>query len=200
MRRLIWLPLAGALLTGGAAIGAAAPGLVDDAARTVSEMPGRGASLISEVLADLVGQDVITQNQSDAITTALDERVEQERADRKAQRDEMKALAEQLRGFIEDDVIIADEVAQLPDGELKTTLEGLLVDGQITRQQLRDARADLRGLGRLFGPGRGHGWGDGGPGKGWGDGGPGKGWGPGGRPDHPVAPDSTDESSESSDT
>jgi hypothetical protein len=189
MRRLIWLPLAGALLTGGAAIGAASPGIVDDAARTVSELPGRGASLISEVLADLVGEDVITQDQSDAISTALDERVQQERADRQARHEELRTLAGQLRGFLEDDVITADEVAQLPDGELKTALQGLLVDGEITRRQLRDARAEL---GPLFGPGRGHG-------HGRGPGGFGPGFGPRDR-DWSPAQDSTDDGATDSGT
>ncbi|HEY7599830.1 MAG TPA: hypothetical protein VH741_07885 [Candidatus Limnocylindrales bacterium] len=153
MRRLIWLPLAGALLIGGAAVAAAAPTALQDAAGTVLSVPGRAGDLLAEVLADLVSQGTITQAQSDAITDELDTRVEAKRAEMQAERQAMRAQLEQLRGFLEDDVITADEIASLPDGELKAALQSIAVDGQVTAEQLRGLRMLLGGPG---GPGRGH--------------------------------------------
>jgi hypothetical protein len=157
MRRFIWLPLAGALLIGGA-VAAAAPTVVNDVTGTVLSVPGRAGDLLAEVLADLVGQNVITQQQSDAITDELETRIEDKRAEFQAEREQMRAQHEQLRTFLEDDVITADEVASLPDGGLKAALESLLVDGQITRDQLRELRM------LIGGPGRGPGHHRGGPG------------------------------------
>lgn len=164
MKRLIWLPLAGALLIGGAAVTAAAPNAIDDVTSAVASMPGQAGNLLTEVLSDLVGQDVITQAQADAITAELDTRVEAKRAEMEANREQMRAFAEQMRGFLDDEAITADELAQLPDGEMKTALEALLEDGDITVDRLRE-------MGGLFGrgqggPGHGHGPGhfrDGGP-------------------------------------
>lgn len=156
MRRLIWLPLAGALLIGGAAVTAAAPDVIDDVASavesTVATAPARAGDLLADVLADLVAEGVINQEQSDAITSELATRVEARRAELQAQREEMRALAEQVRGFLADQVITADEVAQLPDGEIKTALEAMLADGDITVERLRELGAPFFGLGR-FGPG-----------------------------------------------
>jgi hypothetical protein len=77
VRKLIWLPLAGALLIGGAAVAAAAPDLVDDVTSSLASVPVRAGGLLADVLADLVAEGVITQEQSDAITGELETRGEQ---------------------------------------------------------------------------------------------------------------------------
>jgi hypothetical protein len=138
MRRLIWLPLAGALLIGGATVTAASPDLVSEVTGGVAAVPARAGDLVADVLADLVEQDVISQAQVDAITDALDARLEQDRAEMEARFEAMRAVAEQVRTFMDDGAITADEVAQLPDGELKNALEGLLQDGDITPDRLRE--------------------------------------------------------------
>jgi hypothetical protein len=163
VRRLIWLPLAGALLIGGAAVAAAAPTTVQEVAGTVLSVPGRATGLLADVLADLVGQSVITQDQADAITDELDSRVAERRAEFQARREEMQALHAQIRTFLEDEVITADEVAQLPDGELKTALESLLDDDGVTLDELRELGGFFR-FGPGHGPGRGPGHHRGGPG------------------------------------
>jgi polyhydroxyalkanoate synthesis regulator phasin len=148
VRKLIWLPLAGALLIGGAAVAAAAPDLVDDVTSSLASVPVRAGGLLADVLADLVAEGVITQEQSDAITGELETRGEQRRAELAEQRAQMRAFAEQMREFFEDGAITAAEVAQLPDGDLKTILEALLEDGDITIDRLRE----MGGLFFLAGP------------------------------------------------
>jgi hypothetical protein len=53
-----------------------------------------------------------------------------------------------MREFFDDGAITAAEVAQLPDGDLKTILEALLEDGDITIDRLRE----MGGLFFLAGP------------------------------------------------
>lgn len=194
MRKLIWLPLAGALLIGGAAVTAAAPDAIDDAGAAVSSIGQRVGGLLDEVLGELVSEGVITQDQSDTITERLEarhaekrEEMQARRAEMEARREEMRAVAQQLRGFLEDEVITADEVAQLPDGELKTALEALLADGDITVERLREMGGLFfrAGRGGLGGPGGhdGHGW----PG---GHDRPGRHGPPAGGPDTDTEPDS----------
>src|SRR5687768_3145003 len=131
MKRLIWIPVAGFLLIAGAAVAAATPGLVDTAGSLLtndqevtpspspSDSDGSGSgelrgpvwtigdrgSLLEEVLADLVGTGVITQEQSDAITQALTERAEEKRAELEAQRQQLQEMWTQIKGFLEDGVI-----------------------------------------------------------------------------------------------
>lgn len=166
MRRLIWLPLAGFLLIGGAAVGAAATDLLATApAATASDSDsetevngesdvklrwGRGEDLLAETLTDLVTQGVITQDQQDAIIEALDAR-------REAKRAELQAAREQMRSFLEDGVITQAEIDQLPADHPLRSLTTLLDDGQITLDELRD----LHGGFNRFGPGRGEGRGPG---------------------------------------
>jgi len=196
MKRLIWLPIAGFLLIAGAAVAAAAPSIVDSAkgllgaadqkvsAGTItvnadSDLVHPGQDLLNEVLADLVSQDVITQAQSDAISEALQARVDERRADIEAQREEMRQTMEQVQGFLEDGVITQEEISQLPeDNPLRQAFDGIAQDGQITLDQLKD-----------LAPGWGFGFMRGGPG------GPGMhGHGPG---FWFQVPDTTDSSSDS---
>jgi len=179
MKRLIWLPVAGFLLVAGAAVAAAAPGLADTAQSLLNgqalavaasgapapssssgstdvrglEVGGEG-SLLNEVLADLVTSGVISQEQSDAIVAALTTRVDERRAEFEAQRERMQQMWTQIKGFLEDGVISADEIAQLPDDNPFTNLSDILADGQVTQDELQS----IRPFGGHFfdGPGRGH--------------------------------------------
>lgn len=175
MKRLIWLPVAGFLLIAGAAVAAAAPGIASTAASLlgtpllsieaageaayepsleIREGPGGlvgGESLLDEVLAELVTQGVITQEQSDAIVAALEARAEERRAEFEAEREQMQEMWSQIRTFLEDGVITADEIAQLPADNPFSNLEGILEDGQVTLEELQS----IRPFGG-FGPGRGH--------------------------------------------
>jgi polyhydroxyalkanoate synthesis regulator phasin len=169
MKRLIWLPIAGFLLIAGATVAAAMPGLTSTAASLIDtqdsdlkstgvafEVAGAG-SLLDEVLADLVTQGVITQEQSDAIVAAVTTRADERRTELEAQRAQMEAMWTQIQGFLDDGVISADEIAQLPADNPFTNLQDILADGQVTLEELQSVGPFG---GPMFdGPGRGHGHG-----------------------------------------
>lgn len=183
MKRLIWLPVAGFLLVAGAAVAAAAPSIASTAEEFIKG-PGaaagsqvtvpdqvagdqdpfrlRGVGLLEEVLADLVSQGVITQEQSDAIVEAMTAKADEYRAEMEAQRDQMRQNWELIEGFMEDGVITQDEVNQLPEGShFRQMFNSIAEDGQLNVDE-------LGGLGPGFGPGFGHGRGHHGPGM-WDD-------------------------------
>jgi hypothetical protein len=163
MKRLIWLPVAGFLLIAGAAVAAAAPSLVNEARSlvgggiaadsgaitiTASTDARPGQDLLASVLADLVSNGTITQAQSDAITQALQDKVD-------AQKAEMEARMQLMQDIVADGVITQDEVDQLPaDDPLRVAFDSIATDGQVNLE-------DLRGLG---GPGFVFGFGHDGPG------------------------------------
>ena len=176
MRKVLLLPLAGLLVIGGATAAFAAPSAVSDTARQVSNAATVAGSLLAEVLADLVADGVITQEQSDAIVGAVDTRVEEKRT-------EMRELRELVAGFLEDGVVTAEELEQLPEDHPWRNLDDFLADGQLTIEELRQ----LSGPFRHHHVPRGGGWG--GPG---GDGFPGGLGGPGVWLVPPDAGDGTD--------
>jgi len=159
MRKLIWLPVAGLLLIMGAGAAAATPTIVNTANAALS-MPAAAGSLLADVLAELVGDGTITQQQSDAITDAYDTRLEEKRAEMEQRREEMRAAREQLRTFLEDDVITQEELDQLPADHPLRSLDTALDDGQITRDELRGLHGGFRAWGAGGGPhAGGGGWG-----------------------------------------
>lgn len=123
-----------------------------------TDRPDREA-VLDEVLGGLVSDGTITQAQADAVKEALQAKAEEHRAEREARREERQAQREQIREFLDDDVIDAGELAQLgsdhpfndPDGPLAEYLD----DGELTREELREARPERRhrGFGRGFGGG-----------------------------------------------
>lgn len=160
MKRLIWLPVAGFLLVAGAAVAAATPGLAAPPGGSGSNGPvgfevGGAGPLLEDVLADLVATGAITQEQADAIVAALTTAAQDRLAEFEAERAYLREMRTQIRGFLEDGVISADEIAQLPDDNPFTNLSDILADGQITRDELNSVRSFG---GRFFDrPGRGPG-------------------------------------------
>ena len=164
MKRLIWLPVAGFLLIAGAAVAAAGSQLVSvtPASTPTSEesmtfelgtIKLHPADLAEEVLSDLVGQNVITQDQSDAIVAALEAAFDERRADAEARMEEMRQTWEQVEGFMEDGAITQDEVDTLSDDNpLRQAFDSIAEDGQITLEQLRELGPGLGGPG-FGGPG-----------------------------------------------
>jgi hypothetical protein len=159
MKRFIWLPVAGFLLIAGATVAAAAPALVDTARGLISahqtasgavtasdpsvDHPGQG--LLSQVLSDLVSKNVITQAQSDAITAALQDKIDLQQADMETRRAQMQQTMQSLRTFLQDGVITQDEINTLPaDNPLRQAFDSIAKDGQVTLEQ-------LQGLGNGFG-------------------------------------------------
>jgi polyhydroxyalkanoate synthesis regulator phasin len=109
-------------------------------------MVGGGPDVLDQVLSDLVKAGTITQDQSDAITKALQQQITDRQT--QAQQDRQKALQEwqQVQGFLQDGVITQDEVNQLPaDSPFRQIFNSIAQNGQITLQQLQQLR--------MFGPG-----------------------------------------------
>lgn len=131
----------------GAAVAQEAPDTNDDVVR-----PERGA-ILDEVLADLVTDGVIDSNQASKIKEALEAKHEElreqfgDRGPRHHGFHDGHRL--DMRGFLEDGVIDADELAQLPDGHPLTDPDGpaaeYLDDGQLTVEELEELHAEFGG-------------------------------------------------------
>ena len=102
---------------------------------------GRHGAILEDVLADLVEDGTISESQADAIVEALTEKAEELAA-------EAEELREMIESFLEDDVITSDELAQLPEQHPFNNPEGPfadeLEDGELTRDELQDARPHPR--------------------------------------------------------
>lgn len=147
MRKFLMLPLAGLLVIGGATAVVAAPDAVDDTVGQVSNAATVAGSFLSDVLADLVTDGVINQQQADAIVEAVDTRAEEKRA-------EMEQMRELVTSFLEDGVISAEELEQLPADHPWRNLDEFLADGQLTLDELQQLRGPFgRGHGPRGGPG-----------------------------------------------
>jgi len=155
MKKLLTSIVAAGVLVSGAFVastvtGSAAEAVANDDAVTDRPLdrparPEPGA-ILDEVLGGLVADGTLTEQQADAVKSALEAKCEDmksERGDRRpGVRRERRGL---LRGLLADGVITADEIAALPDdhplkngdGPLAELLEG---DGEITRQELQAFR------------------------------------------------------------
>jgi polyhydroxyalkanoate synthesis regulator phasin len=144
--------VAGVAVTGVVAGSSAEAQTPDDG--TVFEKPERG-SAIKDVLDELVAENEITQSQADTIVAALEAKWEELRADRpdgfRGHRRGFRAGARfgfHLAELLEDGVIDASELAELPEGHPFTDPDGpfadALEDGEITAEELRDVREELR--------------------------------------------------------
>jgi hypothetical protein len=158
--KILTATVAGGLLVGAGLIGSivsaplVASAQENDATATTEHrgLIHRGLEFLDSVLADLVGDGTIDQSQADAITAAVQAKAEAAQAEGQAQR-------QLIKGFLEDGVITADELAQLPEGSLLTDPDGpfadALADGKITAEELRGAirhpRLDAFRRGARFG-------------------------------------------------
>ena len=105
------------------------------------ERPEKGA-ILDEVLGDLVAAGTIDQAQADAVKAALQakhEELKENRPDRGDRRDRRAHLRGQIDELLDDGVISADEIAELPDRHPFNNDDGpfaeLLEDGQITQAE-----------------------------------------------------------------
>jgi polyhydroxyalkanoate synthesis regulator phasin len=110
--------------------------------------PAEGGTILSDVLDELVTDGTINQTQADAIEEAITER-------RSELREEAEARREQMRTFLEDGTLSADELAQLPEDHPLRNLDSFLEDGQLTQDELRQLRRVGPGVGPGFGRGQG---------------------------------------------
>lgn len=139
MGNKIWAAIiAGGLLVGAGFIASAvsSPGTAvaqEETDGTPEDGPfPRILGFLGDVLDDLVGDDVITQDQADAVAQAAEERATEIREERHAER-------EQLRELLEDDVITQNEASQLPDDHFlfSDRYDDAWEDGELTRDELR---------------------------------------------------------------
>ena len=152
------LAAAGVLVAGAFVATSVTPAPAD--AQTVTDTETEAAvedtrsGALDEVLADLVAAGTINQAQADAVNDAMQAKHDELKAEREARREERQADRELIQGFLEDDVISSDELAQLgedhpfndPDGRFADAA----ADGEITRdelQELRPGRRNRRGTG-----------------------------------------------------
>jgi hypothetical protein len=92
--------------------------------------------ILEDVLSDLVADGILDQDQADAIVEALEEKAS-----------ELRSEAENLRGlisgFLEDGVITAEELDQLPDvfpfNNLERFFGDALDDGELTLDEFKEA-------------------------------------------------------------
>ena len=136
--KAIVLPVASALLVvvgAGAVFAATSPVAPADNAPPAAEASTAPAPATSSapvapylksVLDPLVAGGTITSAQEQAIIDAW-----------AAKRDELKAVRQQLRAFLADGVLTADELAQLPADSPLQQLKPLMTNGQITVAQMR---------------------------------------------------------------
>ena len=140
-----------AVVTGSSATAQEAP---EGETSVPAERPERG-SAVQDALDELVGQNEITQDQADTILSALEAKWEELKADRP------DGGVRHGRGFrrgarfginlaelLEDGVIDASELAELPEDHPFTNPDGpfadAAADGQITEQELRDVLEQLK--------------------------------------------------------
>ncbi len=149
--RMIAVLAIGALVIGGAAVASAQVGGDDDAGTTVRERFHEPGALLQEALDELVAEnESFTQADADAVIAKLEEKRAELDAFREERRAEAEAFRTQMEEFLADDVLTADELAQLPDWHPLSRLDPdseYLADGRLDADEL----AELR-----LGAGRGH--------------------------------------------
>jgi hypothetical protein len=142
MRKAILAVATAVLVLGGSLV------VLAQTEETTDELHKRGpiGHAIEEVLDELVADETLTQEQADAVISALE-----------AKRDEFVAereqVREQLREFWEDDQLSQEEIDQLPEWHRWSEMTDLLEDGVITRDEL----GEFRHGGRFGGGGFRHG-------------------------------------------
>lgn len=136
---------AGAILVGAGLVSSvvSAPGTADAQEDTDSGEPSgpipRIIGFLGDVLDELVGDGTIDESQADAIVDAVESKAAEVREER-------QRLHDQIRGFLEDDVITEEEASQLPDGHplLSDTFDEAWEDGELTRDEIAELRPHPR--------------------------------------------------------
>ena len=153
MKRIIVSLAAAGVLVAGAFVASSvtsAPADAQTVTETETEAPvadERGA-VLDEVMSELVDAGTINQSQADAVKDAIQARSEERRAEREARREEHQANRDLIQGFMDDDVISSDELAQLGDDHPFNDPDGRFADaaadGEITKDELQELRPERR--------------------------------------------------------
>ena len=159
-RFLAALAAAGVLVAGGFVAAAVSTPSVASAQESTEEAPAgddgtverpdKGA-ILDEVFDQLVADGVISQDQADQVRAALEAKRDELReqfGDRMNRRDHRNRIGGFLRGALEDGVVDADELAQLPEGHPLNDPDGpfaeYLEDGQLTEDELEQIKEEFR--------------------------------------------------------
>jgi hypothetical protein len=114
----------------------------------------RPGEILDEVLADLVADGTLDQGEADAVQSALEAKHEEVRAQVEEWREENPGRFERgfkrgfaMGGLLEDGVIDASELSELPDDHPFNDPDGpaaeFLADGQLTEDELQQIREQL---------------------------------------------------------
>jgi len=155
MKKVIAALAAGGVLVTGAFVASVVSGATANAqteATTTSDAtdqdPWPRAWILDEVLAGLVDDGTLSQAQSDTVRDRFAAHVEDAMAERQLRREAAREMRDLIEGFLEDDVITADELSQLPEDHPLRDEDGVfadaLADGQITRDELRQVGVQRR--------------------------------------------------------
>ena len=115
----------------------------------------RPHDVMDEVLGALVADRTLTQSQADAVEAAFETKHEEVRAEMEAWREEHPGRFERgfkrglaMGGLLEDGVIDAGELSELPDDHPLKDADGpaadFLADGQLTEDELKQMGEQLR--------------------------------------------------------
>ena len=148
MKRLIASVAAAGILVAGAFVASTATDSPaeaqtpeDTTTQERPERPDKGA-VLDEVLGELVDAGTINQSQATAVKEALQAKHEELKANRpdgERRRHHRGHLRDQIQELLDDGVISAEEIAELPDGHPFKNADGpfaeLIQDGQITQAE-----------------------------------------------------------------
>jgi hypothetical protein len=138
--------IAGAFVASTLSLGAASAQTTDTA--IVDDEVGPREAVLDEVVQSLIDDGTITEDEAVIVKERFVAKHEELAAEREARQEQRREDRELIRGFLDDDVISASELAQLPDDHPLRNTEGVfssaLEDGQITRDELDQVRAEHR--------------------------------------------------------
>ncbi|MCZ7532221.1 MAG: YckD family protein [Acidimicrobiia bacterium] len=158
MRKIIVSLAAAGVLVAGAFVASSVTGsaaeaqTAEDNATEQVERPAPG-SILEDVLSELVADGTITQDQADAVKEALEakhEEMKENRPDGPERRKHRRRaiMRHRVMELLDDGVISADEIAELPDGHPFKDADGpfaeLIEDGQITQAEWDDFVAERK--------------------------------------------------------
>lgn len=140
------LLVAGAFVASTVSLGAASAQTTDTP--IVDDEVGPREAVLDEVVQSLIDDGTITEDEAVIVKERFVAKHEELAGERQARQEQRREDHELILGFLDDDVISASELAQLPEDHPLRNTDGVfssaLEDGQITRDELDQVRAEHR--------------------------------------------------------